>query len=394
MRAWALLVTALLTACTGSPPLSDIDLDNTARRKIETAIAREILKDLVTELPRLKGSIRAEFTAEKLAQFNRAVDLTAVTSSVNADYQLLRYLTDAEQAYWHSNDFSNLVSARSSLDVDLNTIEVDVMNELNRIDQTLAVLVQGKEFDLTDHMREVRRNATYPEDSFQGRQRYLDQLSEAMALAHDQWQHLVKRYPGSQLELSGSETANSTFTYENNTLTIDLANVADLPGFEQSAIAVFYGFPGRSALNQHPGSIRANLNLPGYSLGWSSYALDLVANLDVSQTRNYLYFSRLLTSLALADLRINQDVWTTKQAREKILDSTPYSESRIGQMLKTVARYPGFYLSGFVGKQKFAALQSRCVKACGSGFHQKIIDIGPVPFEMLEDRLVKDGMIR
>lgn len=388
------LLALVLTGCTSRPATPGTESENNVRRHFEAAIAREIISEIRSEFPLLKGSTRAQFLRQKTEQFRHHVDLSAITGSLRREFELLQYLADTEEQYWHSADFASLLQARASFPVDVAAIERNILEELKQIDLTLAVLV-ADEFKLDSHMASVREKARYPEDSFTGRQQYLDKLGEAMADAHAEWQPLIRSIDDVGIALEGTEATQQTFLYHNETLLIGLSNVRDLPEFELKAIAVYWGFPGRSVLTESDDrySLRGIISLPGYTLGWSGYMLDLVAARDVKHTRDYLYFAKLLTSLALADLRVNRSEWSLAEAEQALYQSTPYSRNRVRQMLNTVSVRPGYFAAAFAGKQKISELQSRCTSDCDTGFHQVVIDEGPIPFPILELRLIEKGLV-
>ena len=388
------LVLLLIAGCSSTPTIP-VENDNNPRKRVETAIAREILEEIRQDLPQLKGSIRSTYLHQKTTQFRRSVDLGALKSATRQEYTLLEYLNSAEQVRWHGENYESRIRAMSSLSVNLLDLEALLLNELTRIDQTLAVLIEDPALDVLSHMRATRDAAIYPDDSFEGRQGYLDALEVEMQSSFKRWQHLLAGV-GRGIELRGEELGGPTFYYKDGTLSIDLSDVGTLPDFELASIAAFYGYPGRSALSPAgtSRSLRSLLQLPGYSMGWAWYILDKDAERYVDQPQLHLYFSKLMTSLALADLRLHTNAWSNDEATNTIFSQTPYSMNRIGNMLATVQSRPGYYLSAFAGKGKLTELQSRCVSACESTLLQRLITLGPLPFDLLEEHLVAERLIQ
>ena len=75
--------------------------------------------------------------------------------------------------------------------------------ELDRLDQEILQLAETD--DLIEHFSRVRDSAAYPEDTFQGRQAYLDTLSEAMIDAQADWHDILLFYEPTSLGLIGVE---------------------------------------------------------------------------------------------------------------------------------------------------------------------------------------------
>jgi hypothetical protein len=388
-----ILTVFVLTGC-GSQPVGQTT-DSSLRRKFESAIAREILSEVRRELHLLKGSTRAEYLQRKSKQLSASVDFTQVTSSIRLEHQLLDYLTRSERTKWQASEFQEKARALSSLNWSLAEYEDKILAEIDRLDQTIAA-VAGDEttgnFSLERHINNVRSGADYPEDSYRGRQQYLDDLADTMIKTQLNWHAFFTRYEESALSIAGTESTKTSFNYNQGTLSISLAKVTDLPMFELRSIAAYYGFPGIQSFSTQDkkGSLSAVLELPGYIHGWAGYVLDYIAIRDVDRTLSYLYFSRLMAGLALADLRINTDNWSVVEAQNYLTTSTPYSANRIRLMLSKTSSAQGYYLAAVAGKLHFSTLRDRCPvesKACESVLHQKIVELGPLPFEILEQRL-------
>lgn len=390
----ALLVTLSIVGCTSTPvsaPKASI------KQRFETGISRTILKEVRDTLPSLEGAERVAFLKEKSLQLGSHVNQNLITKNSRLEQKLLEFLATAEDSRYYSRDFLVTLQSMTSLDWSLSTYEEKLTEELNRIDQAIIVLANPKldpGFNLPAHMEKVAATGTYPNDSFEGRQDYLDLLSQTMIEMQINWYGVLSVYEASQLGIIGEEGTDRTFEYDASGLTINLEQVSDLPLFELKSIAAFYGYPGLQAMTaRNTDSLRSHIDLPAYNLGWAGYILDLIGARDTQNTLDYHYFSRLIAGLALADLKINTGAWTRDQALIHIGQSTPYSKHRIGLMLNQVIKKPGYYLAALAGKLVIVELHNRCLlKAmnCEEEFNQVIVDFGPVPFDLLQSRLGLD----
>ena len=134
--------------------------------------------------------------------------------------------------------------------------------------------------------------------------------------------------------------------------------------------------------------------LPGYQFGWAWYNMDRIINANADRAQAHLDFLNLMTSLALADLRLHTYSWTRQTARKFLLEQTVYSQARITIELDSILKRPGFHLSAFAGMTKFQDLQKRCIRECQREFLARLVDIGPLPFDLLEERLFTEQFIQ
>ena len=121
---------------------------------------------------------------------------------------VLDYLLTSEDILLYSDSYASTLGALSSLDWKPATYEKKILEELNRIDQTIAVLndkASKDSFNHHAHMSRVRKTALYPEDTFSGRQAYLDRLSQEMINAQADWFDTYTNYNPSELSILGEE---------------------------------------------------------------------------------------------------------------------------------------------------------------------------------------------
>lgn len=367
-------------------------IPTTTTKRFENQIAESILREVRESFRELQGAARVQFLREKSEQFDRSVNKNLLVSRMLMEKDILDYLLTSVDILRHSDSYASTLVALSSLDWKPDTYEQKILEELNRLDRAIAVLANKanlESFNHQAHMSQVRNDALYPDDTFNGRQTYLDRLSQEMISAQADWFDTYTTYNPSELSILGEEGTTGSFHYTADGLAINLDQVKDLPAFELKSLAVFYGFPGlQSFLPRPKDSLRGFLDLPGYTLGWAGYIADEIGTRDVNNTLGYLYFARLQASMALADLKLHSDEWSIDEAVKYITDNTPYSAHRITLMIDQIRKNPGHYTVALGGKLKFSELKGRCSaegRNCQAHFNQQVIDQGPIPFKILED---------
>jgi len=201
-------------------------------------------------------SERVPYLREKISQLDRSVNFNLVDRRSFRDLEILRYLLASEEAS-QQNDFLLTLQRYTSLNWQLGEFEDRLSQELDRLDQTIAALAlqeinkervgpsdrgRDRAFDPASHMQKVREAATYPEDSFAGRQVYLDQLATSMFTAQLDWHDTLESYAPSEISLDGfeDERAYHVFEYDFPNLDVNLTDVKMLPLFETDALAAYY----------------------------------------------------------------------------------------------------------------------------------------------------------
>ena len=389
----ALLFLLLVSACS-TKPTRPIEGGDKLRARIEVAIARQIHSDVKRELPLLKGSSRAKYLEQKTDQLRRSVDYKFLSSSAMLEFRLLEYLSAMESLRWQPMNYETRVRMESSTNLSLEDLEYALLANLAEIDNRLSALPDHKEADKLQHLHKKKETNDYPDDSFAGRQAYLDSLQQAMQLTFEHWP-TIEHEARKTIELIGRDGEIPPFQYNDGALVINLKDVTGLPFFELESIAAYYGYPGRAATDK-PGSksLKTLMVLPGYQFGWAWYNMDRLIEANVDRAGTYLHFINLMSSLALADLKLHTHAWTRQTATTFLSKRTLYSQARISMELDAILNRPGFQLSAFAGMTKFKDLQKRCIRECEEGFLTRLVEIGPMPFVLLEERLFTEQFIQ
>ncbi len=178
---------------------------------------------------------------------------------------------------------------------------------------------------------------------------------------------------------------------------------AGMKGTELFTTLAHEGFPGHlyqtiSFASTNPPKIRHLLGMSGYVEGWATYVETYAYNYadqdsDLSRLQ-WLNRSLNLCILSLLDTGIHYDGWSRETTTEflsgfGITDSTAQQE-----IFQVIVEDPANYLKYYMGYLHFLDLREDCKKEMGEHFdirkfHQKILEIGPCQFPVLEKYVLK-----
>lgn len=178
---------------------------------------------------------------------------------------------------------------------------------------------------------------------------------------------------------------------------------AGMKGAELFTTLAHEGFPGHlyqtiSFASTNPPKIRHLLGMSGYVEGWATYVETYAYNYadqdsDLSRLQ-WLNRSLNLCILSLLDTGIHYDGWSRETTTEflsgfGITDSTAQQE-----IFQVIVEDPANYLKYYMGYLHFLDLREDCKKEMGEHFdirkfHQKILEIGPCQFPVLEKYVLK-----
>ena len=179
---------------------------------------------------------------------------------------------------------------------------------------------------------------------------------------------------------------------------------AGMKGTELFTTLAHEGFPGHlyqtiSFASTNPPKIRHLLGMSGYVEGWATYVETYAYNYadqdsDLSRLQ-WLNRSLNLCILSLLDTGIHYDGWSRETTTEflsgfGITDSTAQQE-----IFQVIVEDPANYLKYYMGYLHFLDLREDCKKEMGEHFdirkfHQKILEIGPCQFPILEKYVIPE----
>lgn len=189
--------------------------------------------------------------------------------------------------------------------------------------------------------------------------------------------------------------------YAENTIYINQAhNLADINLFTTLA---HEGYPGHLYqttyfANTDPDPIRSVLNFSGYVEGWATYA-EMCSYYISSLEKPYATFlqknnSIILGLYAMADIGIHYDGWNVDDTLKFFSTYGINDEAVIKEIYEYIAGDPANYLTYYVGYLEMLQLKKECMEKQGDNFaqkdfHQRILEIGPAPFEVVRKHLLE-----
>lgn len=151
--------------------------------------------------------------------------------------------------------------------------------------------------------------------------------------------------------------------------------------------------------NSYP--IRQLMSFIGYSEGWAFYVENLSYQyLDFGEynsvkdeiCRIYTINNELNYIVAsLADLYVNYEGYDREKLQEYLLNYQ-FPAKNSDKIFETVIQDPTIYLKYYTGYMEIVNLKTKCINQLGKNFHLKefhtiILDAGPCPFSLLEERI-------
>lgn len=149
---------------------------------------------------------------------------------------------------------------------------------------------------------------------------------------------------------------------------------------------------------QDPDPLRNLFNFKGYVEGWATYAemcSYYLSSLDKpSATLLQKNNSLILGLYALADIGIHYGGWNLERTVQFFNTYGIDDENTIAEIYDIIIGDPANYLSYYVGYLEILELKREMIEKEGNNFsqkkfHQKILDVGPAPFEIVRKQLLK-----
>lgn len=150
--------------------------------------------------------------------------------------------------------------------------------------------------------------------------------------------------------------------------------------------------------NENLPEFRKTLWYSAYGEGWALYTESLGKELGLYENP-YQYFGMLGSEMHRAvglvvDTGLHSKGWSKEQAIQYSLDNEAESEARITAEIERYMANPGQALSYKIGQLKILELRAKAEAKFGKDFdiklfHEKILDTGCVPLQLLEDKIME-----
>lgn len=148
--------------------------------------------------------------------------------------------------------------------------------------------------------------------------------------------------------------------------------------------------------NTNPDPIRSIISCSGYVEGWATYA-EMCSysisplskpNASLQQKNN----SFILGLYAFADIGIHYDGWKLEDTLDFFESYGIQDEATITEIYQHIASAPANYLTYYVGYLEMLELKKEAKQKLGDNysqktFHQRILEIGPAPFDIIRKYL-------
>jgi len=183
---------------------------------------------------------------------------------------------------------------------------------------------------------------------------------------------------------------------------VNLYNLRSMSKTELEALAYHEGLPGhhlQRTIQTELGDLPPFRRFGGwtaYTEGWGLYSEELGKDMGFYQDP-YSDFGRLGMELwraarLVVDTGIHHKRWSREEAIQYLTDNTPNPEGDVRKAIERYIVYPGQATAYMIGKLKILELRQRAQDGLGDkftmgGFHDVVLDSGPVPLDILEERV-------
>ncbi len=248
----------------------------------------------------------------------------------------------------------------------------------------------------------------------EGRERY---MSEATGLI-EEMRKKIPEYFGLQpkanivvkrVEAFREESAGKAF-YQRptpdgsrpGTYYANLFDMNSMPTYQMEALAYHEGIPGHHmqiAIAQELEGIpqfQKFVSFTAYIEGWGLYTEQLSKEMGFYKDP-YSDFGRLAMELwracrLVVDTGVHAKKWSKEKAIQYLRDNTPNPEEDSRKAIERYIAMPGQATAYMIGKLKIVEIRERLRQELGDkfdikGFHDEILKDGPVPMNVLEDKL-------
>lgn len=187
----------------------------------------------------------------------------------------------------------------------------------------------------------------------------------------------------------------------NSPNSIYINRASRLEGIELFTTLAHEGFPGHLYQtvyfsSTHPPLIRSLYEPGGYVEGWATYIESFAysyAEADPDLTR-LLWLNRSLNLClySLLDLGIHYDGWNQEEVSAFLEPFGITDPELIGDIFQYIIETPANYLKYYYGYLSFLDIRQASETQLGDSFnlkefHRQILDLGPMPFYLLEEEL-------
>ncbi|MEP3891670.1 MAG: DUF885 domain-containing protein [Hellea sp.] len=354
--------------------------------------------------------------------------ITALLTSVKPAYAALvtemevqKAKTTTDDGVWKLPDASDYYAHRlkrmTTTDMSATEIHELGLKEVDRIHGEMRAIMKnvGFEGSLQEFFKFLQDDPRFTyEDSDAGREAYLKEATRIIDVMTSRLDEVFLNQPKAKLEVrrveAFREKAAGKAFYNRPALDgsrpgyyyANLYKISDMPKYQMEALAYHEGNPGHhmqlSIAQELEGipQFRKQNRVTAYTEGWGLYSEYFPKEMGFYEDP-YSDFGRLAMELwraarLVVDSGLHDKKWTREEAIDYLTTNTPNPEN---DCIKAIERYivmPGQATAYKIGMIKILELREEAKKALGDKFdireyHAVVIDSGPVPLNILEERV-------
>ncbi|MCY7295873.1 DUF885 domain-containing protein [Alteromonas sp. a30] len=313
--------------------------------------------------------------------------------------------------------YKNRLEWFTTTDLSADEVHNIGLKHVKRIHNEMRDIMKQVNFDgsLEEFFEFMRTDKQfYYENTDEGRERY---MQEATALINKMRETLPEFFgltPKANMivkrvEAFREKSAGKAFyqrpTPDGSRPGIYYANLYDMnsmPTYQMEALAYHEGIPGHHmqiAIAQELEGVpqfQKFVSFTAYTEGWGLYTEQLSKEMGFYQDP-YSDFGRLAMELwracrLVVDTGIHAKKWSREKAIQYLIDNTPNPDEDSRKAIERYIAMPGQATAYMIGKLKIVEIRERLKKQLGDkfdirGFHDEILKDGPVPMNILEDKL-------
>jgi uncharacterized protein (DUF885 family) len=256
----------------------------------------------------------------------------------------------------------------------------------------------------------------YYENTEEGRQRYLTEAKEYIDVMEGKIPEYFGLVPKADMivkrvEAFREQSAGKAF-YQSpskdgsrpGTYYANLYDMRSMPTYQMEALAYHEGIPGhhmqRSIAQELDGipEFQKYVSFTAYTEGWGLYTEELAKDMGFYEDP-YSDFGRLAMELwracrLVVDTGIHDMKWSRDEAIEYLIKNTPNPRNDAVKAIERYIAMPGQATAYMIGKLKIMELREDAKQRLGdkfsyAGFHDQVLMYGPIPLDILEQKIDK-----
>lgn len=291
------------------------------------------------------------------------------------------------------------------------------LDEVDRIHEEMRAIMSrvGFEGNLQDFFKYLKDEPrfTYP-DTEAGREDYIKEATRIIETISKRLDEVFLKLPKAKLEVRRVEafrekTAGKAF-YSRGTpdgsrpgyYYANLNDINDMPKYQMEALAYHEGNPGHHmqlSISQELSGVpefRKHNSVTAYTEGWGLYSEFFPKEMGFYDDP-YSDFGRLAMELwraarLVVDTGIHDKKWTRTEAIDYLLANTPNPKNDCEKAIERYIVMPGQATAYKIGMMKILELRENAKDRLQEkfdirSFHDAVINSGPVPLNILEERV-------